>query len=533
MLDSLSYRIITVKPGQLGIVAVIEVSADGNSLHRDEVKLWNEKERKKFSKKCGREEAVKHLCKIEDELKRFTVESIAQSNGAAVALPQEFADKIVHPAIHFEAEFASVGIVQREAGEEKFLIVTSTGNVYPAETLAGALKPAPLSHPELSGRWGRLAPPVAWIDALGLLIHTIQRQIWFEDERWYSALSIWIAGTYLYSAFPSYPYLHLTGEKGSGKTKFQEIAQQSAFNAIRVVDPTPAVLFRLVNALRPTMMIDESEKMNSDDAREIQSLINAGYKRGASVPRVEGEDRHIEFFEVYSPKCLASIRSLGAATEDRCISVVMSKPEQTDPRQNSWIDSADPAWAKIRDGFYNLTLKHSREILQQLAATTLPNGKALPDWLRARDRELWFPLLLLAAYADRAENLGAYDDVLGLASESMKERGLSFETEAIIGVLESKLDSQDVFSVHPVDLVPDLEGALARKGRVSPEWVAGRLRSLGFKKGSPPRDRQGVIYEIDAKRLFEIKTRYTPGMSPKLTYTPTPEQPTPEVSNEY
>ena len=79
---------------------------------------------------------------------------------------------------------------------------------------------------------------------------------------------------------------------------------------MKFVDPTPAVLFRIVQSLRPTMLIDEAERINSDDARVIQSILNAGYKVGSTVPRIEGDDRHIEFFEVYSPKSLSSISKM-------------------------------------------------------------------------------------------------------------------------------------------------------------------------------------------------------------------------------
>src|SRR5262249_18554869 len=150
------------------------------------------------------------------------------------------------------------------------------------------------------------------------------------DQRWYQATSIWTAGTYVFPAFPTYPYLQLTGEKGSGKTKVQDILECVAFNGLKVVDPTPAVLFRIVHSLRPTLLIDEVEGMNADDAKEVRSIINAGYKCGATVPRCEGEGHELRFFEVYGPKSLAGIKGLGSVTEDRCITVVMSKPESTD-----------------------------------------------------------------------------------------------------------------------------------------------------------------------------------------------------------
>jgi hypothetical protein len=262
------------------------------------------------------------------------------------------------------------------------------------------------------------------------LIDKFRFLVWFEDQRWYSVVSVWAAATYLAPAFPAFPYLQLTGEKGSGKTKVQDTLELVAFNALKVVDPTPAVLFRIVHALRPTLLIDEAEQINSKEGQELRSIIKAGYKAGASVPRVEGKDtRKLCFFDVYSPKCFAAIRSLGAVTEDRCITVVMAKPEMADPRQNRILDPQDSEWGTIRDGFYRLPF-----IYAESAQALVKSGLSLPSCLRARDRELWSPLLAIAAITDEESGLGLYTDILELAVDSVKEKGLSYEIEAILGL---------------------------------------------------------------------------------------------------
>jgi hypothetical protein len=78
--------------------------------------------------------------------------------------------------------------------------------------------------------------------------------------------------------------------------------------------------------------------------------------------------------------------------------------------------------------------------------------------------------------------------------------------------------------IHPIDLVEGLETALNRNGRVKPEWVAGRLRSIGFKKAEPPRDTKGVIYQIGAKQLAEFRQRYSPPEEPTDLHTSKPTE---------
>ena len=292
-----------------------------------------------------------------------------------------------------------------------------------------------------------------------------------------------------------------------------------------MVNPSPAVLFRVIDALRPTLLIDEVERLNTKDHSELRSIVNSGYKRGATVPRVEGEARELRFFEVYSPKCLAGIRGVGAVTEDRCITIVMSRPPADDQRQNQVVDSSALTWEAIRSGFYRLTLEHSNAIFEARSRVNLPS------WLTARDRELWAPLLTLAEALDRETNRGALGEVMELAKESAQDRGPTFETEAVLGVLEDLLSTgkdaitdligQDAVCIHPVELAKNLKDALNRE--VSPERIASKLRALGFKKADPPRDRQGVIYKIERERLEEIRTRYTPA---KDLHTHTRTEPT-------
>ncbi|HAM58046.1 MAG TPA: hypothetical protein DCQ64_22585, partial [Candidatus Rokubacteria bacterium] len=132
-----------------------------------------------------------------------------------------------------------------------------------------------------------------------------------------------------------------------------------AFNASLCVNATPAVLFRLIEETRPTLLVDEAEALESDHRRELLGIINAGYKRGATVPRVEGDrPRRVEFFDVFTPIALAGIRGLHATTEDRCLPLVMQRGSDR-ARVNAEVNPEAPALARIRDGCYRLLLTRS------------------------------------------------------------------------------------------------------------------------------------------------------------------------------
>lgn len=518
---------IIQEPGEAGEKFVRSICAAlKEASYRGQIKavILPEKDPRDLWLKCG--ERFKE--ELEAAIVRAPVINLAsittEGTKKKQSIPPEFENRIIHPALHIEPGFSSVGVITREGSKPLFQILTSLGGPYPAEHVKDSLTAKPVVHPGLSDRWRSVSNPPSLSESIALLIEKLRSLVWFEDKRWYPVIAVWSAGTYLFPAFPAYPYLQQTGEKGSGKTKLHDVLECTAFNALKVIDPTPAILFRLVHVLRPTLLIDEAEKMNSEKDKEVKGIINAGYKRGATVARCEGENHDLRFFEVYGPKCLAGIRGLGAVTEDRCITVVMSKPAPTDARQNKAVDPTDKTWASIRDGLYQLPFKYGDKVLAGFDEANLP------AWLRARDRELWSPLLQLASIVDAESSLSVFDDLLGLAEESVHEKGLSFEADAILGLLESMLNGHDVLRIHPVDLVPGLEESLNRKGKVSPEWVGSRLRSLGFKKDEDiSRDRRGVIYKVSAEKLSEIRCRLIP---PRETYTPTHTKPTQPELNE-
>lgn len=413
-------------------------------------------------------------------------------------LPDWLKQEIVHPALHIERDFATVGVVSKKNAAHIYQIVTE-GGVYSASGLN--LTMAPMVHPGLAGRWALSGAVPTLAESVGLFISKIKELIGLADDRLYPMLAVWTAGTYLFPLFTAYPYINLTGEKGSGKTKVLDAIEQVAFNALQMVNPTPAVLFRVVHALKPTLLLDEIENLSTEDSREVRQIINAGYKRGATVPRCEGEGHEIRFFDVYSPKVIAAIKPIGEVTEDRAIIVVMTKPEVTDPRQNREIKSTDAVWQTVRNGFYRLPFDYR----EKLIGTDI--SPALPAWLRARDRELWSPLLTLSTLIDNESELAIYRDLLSLAKDSAMAKGLTFEAETILTTLETILGSNNGADVHPIDLCEPLQNALNRK-HVSPMWVAGRFRQLGFTKSDPPRDEKGVLYNIQRAQIEVIRCRY-------------------------
>lgn len=426
----------------------------------------------------------------------------------------------IHPALHVDEAGVIVGVVT-EAGEYRLL--TSDRKAYGPDDVKAALAFLPRPYADLAGRWpeedldaflrGEEAP--AFSEALALTISTLDEAMEFPRPEHLALLATWSLATYYFRLFLTFPRFNFLGEKESGKSKLLTILRATAWNALLMLTPTPAVLYRLVHEFRPTMLLDEVEGLNKDDGREVLAIINSGYKAGGSVPRCEGErTKRVELFEVYSPLALAAIRPVNPVTEDRSIPIVLQRG--TDRRRlNAEVDPAAPVFARIRAGSYRLLLTRWRDVRESYRTV------ALPDWLNGRARELWRPLLAVAALADEENGLQLTPDLLALAREHVEDReGLSAEAEALLAVLTDRLGSEVSATIRPGDLTEDLRKRLAWREPPTPHAVGGWLRRLGFRRTG--KDREGARYEMRADQLADVRTRY--GLTDGAPYAPLPPE---------
>ncbi len=427
-------------------------------------------------------------------------------------LPATLVGRRIHPSIHLDPDgFASIGLITVcTDGTPGTEIITSTRERFSTQAITSALVSPPLLYCDLLDRWkpenaerflaGADEAPM-FSDAVARIWDVLDRLVETRRECETSMLAVWALASYFHPVFSAFPRLDLRGERGSGKSKALSILAAITFNGLLRVSPTPAVLFRMAEALGPTLCLDEIEGLAGDEKREIQAILNSGYKAGGRVDRVEGDDRAIKSYAVYCPVALAGITGLNRVTEDRAITLVLAKGKEP-TKLNADVRPGDPRFADIRDLCYRLALTRSRDVAETYQA------RVLPEWLTARDRELWLPLLTLATLAERENaDLGVGDDLLTLAQEQAQERaGLSDEAAALVAILVDKLNGEPEIIVSPGDLCDDLQGALKLKEAPSPQRVGRWMKRLGFP--AAPRSAGGKRRRVTAEALADLQKRY-------------------------
>ena len=147
----------------------------------------------------------------------------------------------------------------------------------------------------------------------------------FEKIASYYALFSWV-----YDGFNELPYLRLRGDPGSGKTRFLLIVGSICYKPIFASGAsTVSPLFRIIDAFRGTLIIDEGDFRLSDERAEIVKILNNGNARGFPVLRSEVTPKR-EFnptaYSVFGPKLVATRGFFeDRALESRCITEEMGQ----------------------------------------------------------------------------------------------------------------------------------------------------------------------------------------------------------------
>src|SRR5439155_9957490 len=145
----------------------------------------------------------------------------------------------------------------------------------------------------------------------------------YLPERAALILALYTINTYTFECFDTVAFLLVESPVPQcGKTTVVERLVGSICARPQVsASLTEAALFRIIDQLRPTLIIDEAEKLERPSERSalIRAIAHAGYKKGGQVARCEGDQHEVRFFNVYGPQVYAAVGGLSGALLDRCI----------------------------------------------------------------------------------------------------------------------------------------------------------------------------------------------------------------------
>jgi hypothetical protein len=141
----------------------------------------------------------------------------------------------------------------------------------------------------------------------------------FEQIASYYVLFSWV-----FDAFNELPYLRLRGDTGSGKTRCLLTVGSLCYRPIFASGAsTVSPLFRILDGIRGTLIVDEGDFRFSDEKAELVKILNNGNGRGFPVLRsesVSGREFSPRAYSVFGPKLIATRGYFqDRALESRCL----------------------------------------------------------------------------------------------------------------------------------------------------------------------------------------------------------------------
>jgi hypothetical protein len=325
--------------------------------------------------------------------------------------------------------------------------------------------------------------------------------------------------TWVFDRFNSLPYLRILGGWGSGKTRVLETAGALAFRGIASGGSVSgAVLFRLIDRYKGTLLLDEADFKNTDLFADLTKILNVGYRRGMYIYRCNA-DNEPEPFDPFGPKIMTGRKRFGdEALESRCITIEVQKRRIRDdiPRQ-------------LPDAFFAESQQLQNRLLAYRFATydkIAVDEKGLLD-LDPRSAEIAAPLIAVSNSdsqftAQLKEHLGgedktrrhesveaifvrAIDDVIKGRDKSDKKEKREPRSTFILQLKEVAQAASIVRELQEPQRAAAAKGSMAPMLYFNTKKAGQVVRNLGFE---PVHTRAGAQFEVTRDHLKDLLDRY-------------------------
>lgn len=290
------------------------------------------------------------------------------------------ADPLARSAIH-----AAAVVAVRDAGvltpEARRMVGVALGGDDSGEEGRGQGRALVLSDPE---PWPE---PVDGSELLAALVGTLHRWLVLPDGG-AEALALWTVHAHAHDAAEVSPILAVTSATARcGKSTVLHVLGALVPRPLPAANVTPATIYRAVEALRPTLLVDEADTF-LHEREELRGVLNSGHHRaGALVVRTAGDDHEVRTYSTWAAKAVALIGRLPSTLADRSIEIRMRRRAPGESVERLRLDRLDDLVPVCR--------KAARWTSDQM--NTLRDADPdVPRGLHDRLADSWRPLLGIA-----------------------------------------------------------------------------------------------------------------------------------------
>ena len=379
------------------------------------------------------------------------------------------------------------------------------------ELVANRRPPSVSATGKLQGRTLNLPDAEPWPEAvngaevLDQVAHTFAEYVALPGGA-ADVLALWGGHAQAFHVFECSPRLNVTSpEKCCGKSTLRDVIATLVPRPLPTENLSVAVLFRVIEKHRPTVLADECDAWINDN-EELRGLLNAGHRRGGQALRCEGENNEVRAFNVFGPAVLCGIGALPGTLHDRSIVIRLER--------------AKPG--ELRQRFDSRHVERETELCRKLARVMADNIVALeasdpklPNGVFNRLADNWRPLFAIAEIAggDWPERCAAAFSKL----TSREDLDVQGNGVMLLDDIKQVFTADGIFSSDLIEKLAEMKERpwpdVCRGKPITQRWLACKLAAFGIhSKNLRIGEEQAKGYELaNFAEAFERYLEASPG----------------------
>ena len=301
--------------------------------------------------------------------------------------------------------------------------------------------------------------------------------------------------TWLYDLFNTLPYPRLLGDFGTGKTRYLSIMGAICYRGmITGGATTSSPIFRIVDAYRGTLVLDEANFRDSDMYNDLIKILNFGFEKGKQILRTEDIGGKLEprAYDCYGPKIIgARVPFKDEATESRCLTHFT----RGTLREDIPLLLGPEFWERAKHLRNKLLMWRLRNYGKKFEL----DFNRFKEIQEARVKQITIPLMAIIDDEDAKKEIEK--QVYDYWQQLISARTETFEYD-VLTALQTLWSGE---KVRPKTMADILNVDRDKKDKVRPERVGRLLRGMGFKS---QHDREGSIVTKDEALFASLKRKY-------------------------
>jgi hypothetical protein len=159
-------------------------------------------------------------------------------------------------------------------------------------------------------------------DLIAKIEKQLEQFVWVTLEE-QLLVALWILHTYVFDQYTFTPRLALLSPVfGCGKTTLMILLEHLAHNPLRVIIPSAASLYRIMDEEPRTLLVDEADNLNFTQDKVLRGVLN-GNRRSDKLPRATSTG--VRYYRTYAPVGIAAVGRLPNSLMQRSVIVDMKR----------------------------------------------------------------------------------------------------------------------------------------------------------------------------------------------------------------